>query len=116
MYTIYSALGAVPLHTLRNLKRLTYTSDSLDPFLRYPVGQLQTITSSSGLIAVALNGFYNAKDKYLCRALDGILVRDVFSSLKSVFIPRGGPFLLFPKLYSAGLLKATWGDRRKEYV
>ena len=57
-----------------------------------------------------------AKDKDLCRALDGILVRDVFSSLKSVSIPELSSPLLFPKLYSAGLLKSTWGNRRKEYV
>ena len=117
MYTIYLSLATVPLHILRNLKKLVYRDFYQTLLLRYAVGQLQEITSSSGLleVTVTLGVNYSPEDKQLCRALDGILGRDIFSSLKSVFTPKDS-FCLFPKLCSAGLLKDLWGDRRKEYV
>ena len=92
-----------------NLTRLTYGSYGIDLVLPYAVRQLEAVASKRKLVEVtfdiSLHDIEDHLDQNMCRAIDDALTGGDFPSLENVYLHRTIPFVSFPKLCKAGLLR-----------
>lgn len=102
-------MSPVKLDSFRHLKYLTFGSFERDFVLPYAIRQFELITTKCNVTQITFD--INVEDTEhqlnadVCRTLDDILTGKKFPSLKAVYLHRKIPFLFFPKLSRAGLLK-----------